>query len=602
MNETKELELPSADDLGFSKTTQRPIVTQQDRETLADTLGNFIKAEKRKEETQAQRLLKLAESLPLFHDQHKQPFTILNGETVPLSSNKVRDFLSYKFYHTEKKAANSDSVNQTITVLKGKAIFECEQIALHTRIAERDGAFYYDLLDKKIIKTTTCGWSVDSVDNVDDSGASWKPLFRRYAHQMPQVEPIKDGDPWEVFNYLNISPENRLLVLVYIISCFIPDIPHPIFHPFGSQGAGKTTLCNIIKWLCDPSSIGAIISPRDAAQLVQVLSHHHICLFDNLSDLPGWMSDILAVASTGGGFSKRQLYTNDEDVIYNFKKCVGLNGINTLITRPDLMDRAILLHLERIAPSKRIEEKILWESFEHQKPYILGGIFDAFVKAMRIYPDIKTESLFRMADFTKWSIAITKALGKNPEEFLEAYRANIEQQNEEVIINSTLAQAVLRFMESRDTWEGTVKEAWTILFEIAKPDKADNSFPKTEKQMRRGLNRLKANLSDAGLTFKIGQRIGQGIPIAFQKAPKTSTLYTSSTQNTASDVDSVDNVDDLQPFWKSGEDLLVGVIGDEAIIEDVRNTAVAQNWTPAELQSNVQRLVEINLLQKKEVI
>ncbi len=48
--ETKELELPSADELGFPKTTQRPIVAQQDREALADTLGNFItpKKEKRK--------------------------------------------------------------------------------------------------------------------------------------------------------------------------------------------------------------------------------------------------------------------------------------------------------------------------------------------------------------------------------------------------------------------------------------------------------------------------------------------------------------------------------------------------------------------------
>ena len=54
-----------------------------------------INAEKKKEETQAQRLLKFAEALPLFHDQNKQPFTILNGETCQLSSNKIKDYLSF---------------------------------------------------------------------------------------------------------------------------------------------------------------------------------------------------------------------------------------------------------------------------------------------------------------------------------------------------------------------------------------------------------------------------------------------------------------------------------------------------------------------------
>jgi hypothetical protein len=109
-----------------------------------------------------------------------------------------------------------------------------------------------------------------------------------------------------MFRSLNVADQDKLLVLVYVISCFIPDISHPIFHPHGAQGSAKTSLCNLIKKTVDPSSIEAIITPRDYNQLIQMIHHHYICLFDNISSLPGWMSDVLAMACTGGGFSKRQ--------------------------------------------------------------------------------------------------------------------------------------------------------------------------------------------------------------------------------------------------------------------------------------------------------
>ena len=44
-----------------------------------------------------------------------------------------------------------------------------------------------------------------------------------------------------------------------------------------------------------------------------------------------WIDMIFAQnmpARARGGFSKRELYSDDADVIYNFKRCVGLNGIN----------------------------------------------------------------------------------------------------------------------------------------------------------------------------------------------------------------------------------------------------------------------------------
>lgn len=473
----------------------------------------------KKRPTQAEVAISLSSSLSLFHDTNEEPFAFLSGECVPVRSKKFRQFISYKYYRSEGKALNSDNLNQVLIVLEAKALFDNPEVQLWNRVAKKAGAFWYDLGNGKVVKITAEGWEVVDAPI----------LFRRYSHQQPQVQPIVGGDPHEVFTFLNVSAENRLLVLIYIVSSFIPDIPHPIFHPHGPQGAGKTCLCNAIKKLTDPSTIEAIITPRDPTQLVQLLAHHHVCLFDNLSSLPDWMSDILAQACTGGGFSKRQLYTDDDDIIYRIKRCIGLNGINLLISKPDLMDRSILLTLERINPSQRMEEAELWSRFEAAKPRILGGIFDTVSRAMKIYPDVKLPFLHRMADFTRWGVSIAEVLGGGGKDFLTAYMVNVRAQNEEVVQGNTLAHTVLKFMSEKDKWEGLIREAYEELTAIAKPGRNDSTFPRSERSLRKHLERIKSTLIEFGVTFTIGKREAAGIPIHFQKDSNFASSFTLST-------------------------------------------------------------------------
>lgn len=484
-----------------------------------DRLSDFVASDgsgqpEQKAPTKSEALLALCDDLQLFHDQHREGFTFLMNEVVSLKSDRFKQWLGHVFYRQKGKAANSDSLNQVLTVLKGKALFECPEIALHNRIAAFEGAFWYDLGDGRAVRITADGWQIQDAPI----------LFRRYSHQQNQVDPKKAGDPWKLFRFLNVDKEHHLIVLVYAITCLVPDIPHPIFHPHGDQGAGKTTMCRVIKRLCDPSTLETLITPRDYAQLVQVIAHHHVCLFDNMSDVPGWMSDILAQACTGGGFSKRQLYTDDDDVIYQVKRCIGLNGINLLLSKPDVMDRSILLHLDRIEPDNRVEEERFWSEFEAARPEIFGAMLDVLADAMKLYPSVRLQRLPRMADFAKWGFAVTKALGRDGEEFIEAYLGNMEQQTEEVIQANTLAQAVLTLMDTHDVWEGTVKSTYESLYEIAKPQEKDPTFPKSVQKLRRHMERLKPTLMELGITFRIGsreERTEHGFPMTIQKMPQT---------------------------------------------------------------------------------
>ena len=63
------------------------------------------------------------------------------------------------------------------------------------------------------------------------------------------------------------------------------------------------------------------------------------------------------------------------------KRPIGFNGINLAATRPDLLDRGLIIELERIKPEnrRRFEQDIKPE-LERIKPELLGFILDTIVK------------------------------------------------------------------------------------------------------------------------------------------------------------------------------------------------------------------------------
>ena len=313
---------------------------------------------------QSEKLIRIAKNYKLFHDDTKEAYAYINNVAVKIRGSMFKQLLARELWELENKSPNSDALNQALNVIEAMAVYDGECIKLSNRVAEHNGCFYYDLADGRAVRITKDGWDV--IDN-------FPILFKRYSHQQRQVEPKRGGDTQRLFRFINVSEElHRLLSLVSAISRLVPNIPHPIIHPYGDQGAGKTTFFTFFKLLIDPSKMSVIITPRNMEETVQVLEHHYLCMFDNLSAFPDWLSDLLSQACTGGGFSKRKLYTDDESVIYQIQRCIGLNGINLLISRADLMDRTILLHLERIESSKRKEWRVLMQEFEEERPCLLG--------------------------------------------------------------------------------------------------------------------------------------------------------------------------------------------------------------------------------------
>ena len=72
----------------------------------------------------------------------------------------------------------------------------------------------------------------------------------------------------------------------------------------------------------------------------------HVLAYDNLSRLPSWLSDALCRLVSGGGFGLRQLFTDENEILFHAIRPAILNGIEDVVCRADLADRAVFLTLE----------------------------------------------------------------------------------------------------------------------------------------------------------------------------------------------------------------------------------------------------------------
>jgi hypothetical protein len=386
-------------------------------------------------------------------------------------------------------------IRTALLTLSSIAAFEGERRRLFVRVARIENTIWYDLCDGRAVRIDGFGWEIIDVPPA---------LFRRYGHQRPQVEPRRRGDLRDLLKFIQLrSRSQETLLLAYAVCALVQGIPRPVVIFHGEHGSGKSTSQHILRELIDPSIVAQQPAPKDVSEFIQAASHT-LCLYlDNVSHLPDWLSDALCRLCTGDGFSKRQLYTDDDDVIYSLRGLAGLNGINLVATRADLLDRALLFELQAIAETERRTEEELWAAFAAAKPYLVGALFDALSAAIRTLDGIRPARLPRMADFARWGCAVARHLGFGQDEFLGALGANITAQNETAVENSPVALAVIQLVQDVACWEDTPARTLIRLNQIAvdlQIDTRSRAWPKAPGHLTRRLNEVKPNLQRLGIS------------------------------------------------------------------------------------------------------
>jgi len=292
----------------------------------------------------------------------------------------------------------------------------------------------------------------------------------------------------------------------------------------------------MLRALIDPNCAPVRTLPREERDLFIATNNGHVLAFDNLSGFPPWLSDTLCRLASGGGFAVRQLYTDQDEVLFDAARPVILNGIEDAITRPDLADRALFLILPSISEAQRRPEKELWREFELARPRLLGALLDAASHGLRTLPHVRLDRLPRMADFAQWATACESALWPSGT-FSRAYAGNRRAAVESIIESDPVAACVREIMAKRSAWTGSAADLLRAQADFAGSSLSMSSPgpPKNPRALAGRLRRAQTALRTLGIDITFGRegRAGTRI-IRMSKALENTVSTDSNVRNSAS--------------------------------------------------------------------
>ena len=427
--------------------------------------------------------------LDVFVDRVGEPYARATVNkalvTMRIGSSQFGQYLSAVSMAKLHTLPSSDALTEVRRILAFHAQSHRRDVFL--RVGELNGRIYIDLgtPDWRAIEVDEDGWSI-----VDDAPIA----FRRGPNTAPLPFPVESDGIDTLRRYVNVDDDDWPLVAAWTVNTFRPIGPYPVLAFVSSAGSAKSTATRVLKSIIDPAGAALRPQPRDIRDLMVAAKHSWVLAFDNVSYLNQDVSDALCRLATGGGYTTRLLYSDDEEAIFEAQRPIVMNGIADAIQAPDLMDRAIIVSPPDIRNGKRKEESAFWRDFRRDHGRILGEFLNAVSAALRNLPNTKLDELPRMADFAMFATAAAPALGHI--DVLEQYAQQREESMQTLFESSKLAQV----LASVAPFEGTATELLSAIDNVIDEEtRKDKYWPKTANRLGTAVRRLSPVLAAQGV-------------------------------------------------------------------------------------------------------
>lgn len=420
---------------------------------------------------------------------------------MSVASKEFDEWLAYRLYSLRGMTAS----DQALKDLKRVLIASCKHegapvIPSFRRIARIGNAVYIDLCNdaRQFVKITAKGWKVKSSDQ---SPKSFR--FTRSSGMQPLPVPAEsdEGDLSMLRSILTIKADGNapsledsgfVLAVSWLLSCFTNG-PYPILTIDGGAGTAKSTTCDLIRSVIDPSFAPSRSMPSSELDLFVAAQSSHIQLYDNLSHISTWFSDALCRLATGGGLSKRELFTDAEEFLMKARNPIMLNGLHSdMLRRNDLLDRALIVSLRKITTKKT--EAMVKREFNDALPVVLSGLFNMVAHGLRKLPSIaETGAATRLADFERWLTACEPYLWQQGT-FQRVFMGMRAVAKSKLLMRSPVARTLIEFMADKESWTGTAK---SLNAALEKLHDFEDDGPTSDERWPGGLHIFGRRLRDA---------------------------------------------------------------------------------------------------------
>jgi hypothetical protein len=418
------------------------------------------------------------------------------------AANRIR-----RSAHAQGVALRTRDVNEVVEILQSHADANAPTVRAYYRVAPIENGIELDLGDEAQTRVRITPGQVQVLETGSQA------VFYRSSMTRPLVQPAEKGDLRRLDRYVNLHPIQRLLFIAWLSYTLahpkVPGTSYVILVLLSMQGSGKSFLCkHIISALADPSRTGVQVFPLHPKDFMVAARNAHVLAYDNLRGIRPTMSDMLCVASTGGTFGTRKLYTDADQHVEELHVALVLNGIHPFVDQPDLAQRCLPLQMQPFDETGRRSEGALLDELATDMPAIFRGLLDLIAKVLVHLPSVEPEHPARMIDFVRWLSAMEKVYGAPPGAFQLEYERVLTQFQRDSLQEHALAEGVLAFVDSlaHDRWEGTPEDLLERLCDVVSPvARRSRDWPSNPIALSKRLRSLEGGFRSQGIGIEFSR-------------------------------------------------------------------------------------------------
>jgi len=314
-------------------------------------------------------------------------FALFDDQVIPADSPRLRSRIAYLYNQRCGARIGPTAIEAALAPLLGADI---PHAVVPVRYAwGTDGTIWVDLGrgPRSFVHVTASAVTVESVCPV---------RFYRPGMMAPMPTPVIPADDAacaavfeETRAHFQIDRPQLATTFAWGVGALRPGEPerggklteYLVLTVTGAQGSGKTTFADSWSQTVDSKATPHFKLPRDDEGLAVLAENARALVFNNLSNIPQWMSDSLCELADGSGMVLRSLYTNRDTTVFLGSNAVCLVSIGDVALAPDLLDRSLSVSLpER---TEYIEPEQVEAAFLELWPRLLGALLYCAGRALR---------------------------------------------------------------------------------------------------------------------------------------------------------------------------------------------------------------------------
>ncbi len=465
-------------------------------------MNDNVNKENKTKESQDQILYHVAtHNRRLFYDgnnvtyieiQDTKNFQPINNYLIPIESSDFTKWLTKEFFHSYKRIPNKQLLDGIKQVVSEEARISGEVIKLHNRVALVNDTIYHDLgtNTRQMVKIDVNGWDV----------GHFQVYFKRHTDMKALPSPLNGCTINDLLQFFPPLPQpDRCLALCWLIASFFSNIERAFLLLEGDTGMGKTALSKILKSFIDPDVDGAISYNDNVHEVAQILDHHYIPYFDNVTAISRKVSDLLCTSYSSGSYAKRKIYTDDGDHVFQLSGNAIFTTITLLKPKGDFLDRCYKIAMKEANNAYRSKQQFT-EYFDTMAPALYGAVLDTVSATMRKVKEMPTVGRYRTVDFDRYASAAAEVMGFGAEFFWKARGVSESIKLCSISDNTPLIEALTNFLKSHNyLYSGYMKK---LVQELPQYTRKPDLLPKQPNVLARRLGEIDTELRLAGIVVE----------------------------------------------------------------------------------------------------